>query len=308
MASDFRVGLVGVVAALTALGVVTAGCGHRETPAGPAPSTMEVSTAEIAAPTPTQTDVNGNGKPDGDPSDEDWPGKMTVVYEDATTPDAIRGRKLMQDANLLPQLADDINATLKLPYDIPLKGSQCDEPNDFWSPSDQAMTMCYEDVANSLDIYRRLGDEDPEQGAFNEAMAAFYHETGHMVIDVYQLPALGREEDVADQASVYLLMRPDDEGNYDKGSVQAVLDSARWFEAMNDDDGGWTDPEMMADPHSPDKARMYDMVCWVYGADPDDTGDVVAAKLLPEQRAEQCGFEYQKLDRAWSTLLHPYLK
>ena len=34
------------------------------------------------------------------PSDKDWPGKMTVIYEDATTPDAIRGRKFMQDNNL----------------------------------------------------------------------------------------------------------------------------------------------------------------------------------------------------------------
>ena len=76
--------------------------------------------------TPTQTDVNDNGVPDSDPSDDDWPGTMNVVYEEATTPDAIRGRKFMEDTKLLPQLADDITATLKLPYDIPLRGSQCD--------------------------------------------------------------------------------------------------------------------------------------------------------------------------------------
>jgi hypothetical protein len=43
---------------------------------------------------------------------------MTVVYEDAKTPDAIRGRKFMEDENLLNQFADDINAPLKLPFDI----------------------------------------------------------------------------------------------------------------------------------------------------------------------------------------------
>jgi Putative metallopeptidase len=43
-------------------------------------------------------------------------------------------------------------------------------------------------------------------------------------------------------------------------------------------------------------------------ADPDATGDVVAQGLLTEDRAERCADEYQKLDRAWSRLLDPYLK
>ena len=168
---------------MMAIAAVVAGCGQGSQ--APSPSSP-ASTAEAAVmPTPTQTDVNGNGVPDSDPSDDDWPGKMTVVYEDATTPDAIRGRKFMEDSKLLPQLADDITTSLKLPYDIPLKGSQCDEPNDFWSPGDQEMTLCYEDVANSLDLYAQLGDEDPEASAWNEALASFYHETGHMVIDLY---------------------------------------------------------------------------------------------------------------------------
>lgn len=287
-----------------ALAVLT-GCSHQN---APSQKTSAASGSEVVAPTATQTDVNGNGKPDSDSSDQDWPGKMTVVYEDAKTPDAIRGRKFMEEHNLLPQLADDITGTLKLPYDIPLKGSQCNEPNDYWSPGDKAMTLCYEDVANSLDIYRAAGDKDPGDGAWNEALASFYHETGHMVIDLYELPALGREEDVADQASVFLLLRPDDNGKIDPADVGAILDSARWFKAMSALNNGDADDGSMADVHSPSKARMYNMVCWAYGADPDATGDVVAQGLLPEQRAGGCENEYQKLDRAWSTLLEPYVK
>ena len=291
-----------------ALATLVAGCGQRDTTGNSLSSTAAISTAEVVEATPTETDVNGNGIPDSDPSDKDWPGKMTVVYEDATTPDAIRGRKFMEDSNLLPQLAEDLTSSLKLPYDIPLKGSQCDEPNDFWSPSDKAMTLCYEDVANSLDIYQKLGDEDPGAGAFNEALASFYHETGHMVIDLYDLPATGREEDVADQASAYLLLRPDDDGKFDPDDVQAIMDSARWFGAMSSGEGEPIDDDHLADVHSPDRARMFNMVCWAYGADPEDTGDVVAAGLLPEGRAGRCDEEFQKLDRAWSTLLDPYQK
>nr|WP_233164967.1 DUF4344 domain-containing metallopeptidase [Mycobacterium sp. AT1] len=302
MAANIRAGV-----AMAAVAAVLAGCGQGSQAAGS--SSAPASTADAAVmPTPTQTDVNGNGIPDSDPSDDDWPGTMTVVYEDATTPDAIRGRKFMEDSKLLPQLADDITSSLKLPYDIPLKGSQCDEPNDFWSPSDQEMTLCYEDVANSLDLYARLGDEDPEASAWNEALASFYHETGHMVIDLYDLPATGREEDVADQASAYLLLRPDDDGKFDPDDVQAIMDSARWFGAMSSGEGGEIDDDQLSDEHTPDRARMFNMVCWAYGADPDATGDVVAAGLLPEHRAERCPGEYDKLNRAWSTLLQPYVK
>jgi hypothetical protein len=296
----------GALAFVTMVAVV-AGCGHQDSVGHP-PTTAVDSASEAAFPTPTQTDANGNGKTDSDPSDTDWPGKMTVVYEDATTPDAIRGRKFMQDNNLLPQLADDINETLKLPYDVPLKGSQCDEANDYWSPADQAMVLCYEDVANSLDIYQGFGDRDPDVGTFHEALAAFYHETGHMTIDLYDLPAVGREEDVADQSSVYLLLRPDDDGSIDQDSVDAIMDSARWFDAMSTLNEGDVDDATLADVHSPNKARMFNMVCWAYGADPDATGDVVAQGLLPEDRAERCADEYEKLDRAWSRLLDPYLK
>ncbi|GAB7067351.1 DUF4344 domain-containing metallopeptidase [Mycolicibacterium hodleri] len=300
MEIGFRTGMV--VAALVA---VVSGCGEQH-PAATSPASGK--TAGVAAPTPTQTDVNRNGVPDADPSDEDWPGKMTVVYEDATTPDAVRGRRFMEDTKLLPQLAEDITGSLKLPYDIPLKGSQCDEPNDFWSPADKEMTLCYEDVANSLDLFTKLGDEDPEASAFHEALASFYHETGHMVIDLYELPATGREEDAADQASAYLLLQRDDDGRFDPESVQAIMDSGRWFGAMSSGAGGEIDDDQLADVHSPDRARMFNMVCWAYGADPDDTGDVVAAGLLPAARADLCEDEYRKLDRAWSTLLTPYVK
>ncbi len=294
-------GVVGVVASLAVLAV---GCGHKDTSAKPSSPTAASPASEVVFPTATRTDVNGNGKPDSDAADKDWPGKMTVVYEDAKTPDAIRGRKFMEDTNLLPQLVDDINDTLKLPYDVPLRGSQCDEPNDFWNRDDKSMIMCYEDIANSLDLYKMAGDKDPADGTFHEALASFYHETGHMVIDLYDLPATGREEDVADQASVYLLLRPEN-GKIDPDSISAILDSARWFDAMDALSGGQVN---FADPHSPSEARMYNMLCWAYGAQPDAMSAAVAEGLLPEERAASCGDEYQKLDHAWSTLLEPYLK
>jgi hypothetical protein len=294
------------VAMFAAVAVLAAGCGHNTTPA--AGKSETVSKTSISAPQPTETDVNKNGTPDSDPSDTAWPGKMTVVYEDATTPEAIAGRKFMEDNNFLPQLADDINTTLKLPYDVTVKGSECGQANDFWSSGENAITMCYEDASNSLDVFTKLNDPDPQKSTFHTELEAFYHETGHMVISLYDLPATGREEDVADQASIYLMFRPDEQGNIDPDSIEAIRDTARWYEASSAENDDEVSSDALADVHSPDKARMYNFECWAYGADPKQGADLVGDDKLPADRAEGCEDEYNQLEKAWGALLEPYLK
>lgn len=294
-----RTGVTGVAVLLLAL--LAVGCGHDNSSkpapaASPAPSTAQA------------PDVNGNGTPDAAPADKDWPGKMTVTYENATSPEAVTGRDLIQKDHLLEDLADSINQTLKLPYDIPLIGKQCDEANAFWSPDDKTVTICYEDAADAVDIYTKAGDANPGASAINAEIATFYHETGHMVISIYDLPTTGREEDVADQLSAYLLLAPGPDGKIDPGSVQAVKDFAREFQGYSDQKGGEIDDGQLADVHSLDKTRMYNLECWVYGADPTGNADLVKDGALPQDRADGCEDEYNKLSSSWDTLLGPYVK
>jgi hypothetical protein len=169
------------------------------------------------------------------------------------------------------------------------------------------MTICYEDIADGVDIYTAAGDKDPLASAVNSEIATFYHETGHMVVDLYELPATGREEDVADQLAAYILLTPGPDGKLDPGSVQAVKDFARAFEAYSQRRGE-IDQNTFADTHSLDETRMYNLECWVYGADPDSNADLVNDGLLPEDRADRCADEYAQLSAAWDTLLGPYLK
>jgi hypothetical protein len=284
-------------ATVLALVLLLVGCSKTTSSSGPS----------SAPPTPTNTDINHNGTPDSSSADGDWPGRMIVRYENATSPEAIRGRDLLQQQHLLEDLAEGTNKSLKLPYNIPLIGRQCDEANAYWSRTDKDMTICYEDIADGLDIYTRAGDADPLTSAVNSEIATFYHETGHMVVDLYELPATGREEDVADQLAAYILLTPGPDGRLDPGSVQAVKDFARAFEAYSQRRGA-IDQGTFADVHSPDETRMYNLECWVYGADTDGNADLVTDGLLPEDRADGCADEYAQLSAAWDTLLGPYLK
>lgn len=284
-----------VAAASLSIGLLVAGCGGNSPQPAPPASTVTV-TSQVAAPTQEEPD-----------STADWNGRMIATYQPADSPEARTGRDLMRNAHLLEDLADAINESLKLPQDIPLIGKQCGRPNAYWSPGDKSMTICYEDAADALDIYSDAGDDDPDSSAINAEIATFYHETGHMAIDLYDLPVTGREEDVADQLAAYVLLTPGPDGSIDPDSVQAVKDFAREFQSYGDRSGALDDTDL-SDVHSPDRTRMYNLECWVYGADPDGSADLVTSGALPEDRADGCADEYQKLSDAWSSLLSPYFK
>ena len=235
-------------------------------------------------------------------------GKMIVSYGDATSPDAINGKKLLQDNNVLEDLAADINQTLKLPIDIPLRGSQCDQPNAFWSPSKKEITICYEDADLSQKIFVKTGDANPDASAIGAEDATFYHESGHMAITLYDLPITGKEEDAADQLAAYILLTPGDNGKVDAESVQAVKDFARWFAAYADLKAQVGAADNMADVHSLDLQRVYNLQCWIYGSNPEANADIVSSGGLPEDRAKGCPEEWKQLAHAWSTLLDDHWK
>jgi len=131
---------------------------------------------------------------------------MTVDYADASSPEAINGRNLLEQRHALQDFAAETNELFKLPKDIPLHGAQCEQPNAFWDPAASAITICYEDTDTNYEVFSQAGDPDPAAAAVGTEEATFAHELGHMVIDLYDLPATGREEDVADQLSAYLLL------------------------------------------------------------------------------------------------------
>jgi hypothetical protein len=295
-------------AALAAGALVVAACGGNGggSAAESSPSVESPTTAEAQASPAQGNSLTGTAEPTP-ASDEPTDGKMTVTYEDATTPEAIKGRDLMQKTHLLEGLAKDINDSLKLPYDIPLVGSECGVANDFWSPSDKTMTLCYEDVDNSITIFGDAHNPDPEAAARRNAIGAFYHELGHMAIDIYDLPATGREEDVADQMAAFALLQRDDAGNFNPEFVQAAKDTAEaYLIAAKEDDPASKD--LLADVHTLDQARMYNFDCWIYGSDPEGNADMVSDDMLPQGRADGCEDEYNLLTRAWGTLLGPHFK
>jgi hypothetical protein len=61
------------------------------------------------------------------------------------------------------------------------------------------------------------------------------------------------------------------------------------------------------DTHSVEEQRYFNLVCWVYGSDPDAHAELPETHGLPLERAMSCPREYQQLVAAWDRMIAPYL-
>lgn len=174
----------------------------------------------------------------------------------------------------------------------------CAEANAFYDSAEKSIVYCYEELQDTQANFQQL--QGQEQDALNPEEAhlfatgwsdfIFFHEFGHALIDQLAIPMLGREEDVADQISTYIWVHREDS--------EAILNGAIYSFSAQDSD---VDHETLADVHSLNAQRYYNLMCWVYGADSERYSE--AGEQLPDERRESCEGEYWQLQNAIEQLL-----
>lgn len=120
-----------------------------------------------------------------------------------------------------------------------------------------------------------------------------YHEMGHALIDIMELPVLGNEEDAADIMSVFLI-----NALWEDEPAQQVMRASLATWAAIADSRGEGDPDWW-DVHGPDQKRIATMGCLFYGAAPEARGDFAAELAIPENRAASCPDEYVQIEESW---------
>ncbi len=132
--------------------------------------------------------------------------------------------------------------------------------------------------------------------AFVEAniLSIYYHELGHAIIDLMEVPMFGQEEDAADVLSVLLINWLFDE----ETAVSIAYDAA--FGYINDPEG--VNEVQYWDLHGPDEQRYYNHVCIFYGANPDEREDIAEELGLPDDRADWCHVEYEQAENSWGMI------
>lgn len=123
------------------------------------------------------------------------------------------------------------------------------------------------------------------------------HEMGHGLVDLYQIPVLGREEDAADRFATWWLS-PDDE--HDGTDAIAALE---WWLASGQQSGLDRQQLPWWDEHGMDEQRGYQIACLLYGADPQIMGPLAARLEIPVERRESCISESERNAASWSAHL-----
>ncbi|MBW4709675.1 DUF4344 domain-containing metallopeptidase [Roseobacter sp. YSTF-M11] len=125
-------------------------------------------------------------------------------------------------------------------------------------------------------------------------LAILYHEMGHALIDVLQLPVFGQEEDAADVLSVLLI----DAFFEEDDAVEIMYDAAFGFLRESEENA-----LALWDVHGPDLQRYYTMICLFYGANPDAREDLALELELPQERLDTCVEEFDLADASWGAVL-----
>ena len=245
--------------------------------------------AQISVPTPSPAAAPPSA----------WTGSFRIEYSSATGADARRWKRILQKTKILDDAIAGLGRQLYLPVDLVVEVKECGEANAWYDPETHRITYCYDYVAEAARLLKSRVEPGAQVDRFalGSALHTLYHEVGHALIDIYALPAVGREEDAVDQFATLVLL-----GN-DAGEVAATTAALEFLQ------GGTEDPHLRFwDEHSFDHVRYYDTLCLIYGKDPEKNASMVTDKILPEERAVRCPAEYEKLDAAWDKLLAPYLK
>ncbi len=135
----------------------------------------------------------------------------------------------------------------------------------------------------------------------NTLFHVIFHEMAHALVEQYNLPIVGKEEDAADNLADILLIY-----FFDKGD-DIVISAADYF-FMNGVHKKRLKKEDYWAEHSTDKQRYYSRICHVYGSNPEKHISLKRRVQFSDERAYRCIRQYAELEKNWLQLLQPALK
>jgi hypothetical protein len=235
-------------------------------------------------------------------------GRAIPFYHDSNHPEQQKYIDAIKKSQMAERMAGMVSGALMLKTDLGIGFESCGTVNAFFSSDRHAVIICSEfvemivktafsDPGVSRDIIPRVID--------GVTWGVFFHELGHAIIGTNSVATTGKEEDVADQFSVWFAV------NFIDLNQNPVLSPTVWLwgrlakerniPTMSADELR----HFMANEHSLDEQRVYSIACWALGAGVE--GGIKGAGL-PQDRAQRCPDEYARIDAAMRNNFKRYFK
>ena len=166
------------------------------------------------------------------------------------------------------------------------------------------ITLCYEfieEVWNNAPTETTPEGITPTDAIVGSLSNIFFHEVGHALFDLLQVPVFGREEDAADTMSalVMLFIAKEEGRRIIAGAAYMYKDDLKKEVLLKLSE--------FSDVHSTPQQRFFNLLCIAYGANHDLFSDLVEKGHLPEDRAVECRNEAQLAFFAFNRLIKPHI-
>ncbi len=210
------------------------------------------------------------------------------------TMERLKKRQVLEDLSMFL-------SPLKLPRVLRVRTKSCGQVNAFYVPAEWAINLCYEFYENLEAI---APNKPTPQGYTRDEVIiggfidAIFHELGHALFDMLNIPVFGREEDGADQLSAFLMLQ------FGKDVARTTIKGAAftYLSAKNPR----TRTEFAAE-HGAPAQRFFNYLCLAYGGEPEAFKEFVDQNILPKSRAESCTREFHQVRRAFAKTILPHI-
>ena len=215
---------------------------------------------------------------------------MRVIYATPTTKDEELAQTLLS-AGGTAEVAKGLASDFKLPWNTKVVVRTASDTGPAYTPDDHTINLDYAFVNF---VVNQVKANDPKISDYDlgKTVAAinsfiFVHEFAHLLIDAFDLPITGREEDAADQLATVFMTE------FVKGGEEYAFDAADFFQSLAQNPSQLKQADFF-DEHSLDAQRAYAIACWVAGADENYYKAIEEAGILDAERLQRCPEEYRQ--------------
>lgn len=233
-------------------------------------------------------------------------GDFLLVFEDVKSEDGQTIQQFLQEQGRFDELLTILNEIV-LPTDITIRFRSGEPGEAYYNPAEHEVVLSYQFAALIFEVFANApydiyldSPENVAAATIDTLEYVLFHEVGHALVHVLDIPITGREEDAVDALSAVILAEIIEE--------PGILTSAADFYDLISMNKEEISDEELWDEHALDEQRYYNLVCWCYGSNPDEFKQVLEESGMGEDRAERCEEEYAQIMKSWSTLLDPYIK
>lgn len=218
-------------------------------------------------------------------------GRWMAAYPEAKDPVHAMMQAMFVGQDPLGSMVEPLNQYFPPSRDVTVELAECGRAGAFYDARRPAVQLCYELIMQLAEASMG-GESEVGEEAFAGAFAiVLLHQVGHAMVDLLDLPVRVSPEEAADQLVAVMVGFAGDE-------LASALDGAL---VLNELEIDWENPGSGRTALS--GARLQNLLCLLYGANPEAGEWLVEEGTLSAARAQGCQQRYQAVQAEWLQML-----